>query len=59
MILKPLSVISQFLKNSASFIDMRWVLNDTFLVILVSSSQNNFEIFVFDPLLEIYPIDNQ
>ena len=50
-LIRPIAMIEDFIKfNSQTIVDMKWVLNDTFLAILTSSRQ----LLMFDPLLQVY-----
>ena len=51
-VLNPLTFINQFMIEDDRIIDMKFVLNDTFLVV-VTEQQN---ILFFDPLLQVYNI---
>ena len=45
--LRPIARIDSFIKNGAHIADMRWILNDTFLMIVTTTK----EVLFFDALL--------
>ena len=51
-VLKPIAQLPNFFKKdkTKTIIDMKWVLNDTFLVIITSDN----EIIFFDVLLKVF-----
>jgi len=46
-LVRPLAKIKEFIKGDCKVEDMRWALNDTFLVIVTSTGQ----VVIFDVLL--------
>ena len=56
-ILKPIAKLTNFfrLDKAKTIIDMKWVLNDTFLVIITSDNQ----IIFFDVLLKVFSMQSK
>ena len=51
--LRPMAKIEEFVRQAAKpFRDMRWILNNTFLMIVTESD----EIIIFDALLQVFQI---
>lgn len=53
--IQPISKISEFIKQAdVKIVDMKWVLNDTFLAILTSNNR----VIIFDVLLQVFQIQD-